>query len=350
MNFSLEPKLTKELILSRFSEEQLMEYYLHIPVKKGLFRSTLREDKRPTCSFFRNNKGTLMFKDFATGQCLDIFSIVQQTFKCNYFESLRIIANDFGIVRNKDLQKNPGKINKNPIKIEDKEASKIQVEIQDFSELELKWWAKYGITKSILQKFDVYSCKHIFLNGQLFAKSQQHCPIFGYFGGIKEQNKEKIELWRCYFPKRLSYRFITNWPSKKIQGYDQLPKKGKLLVITKSMKDCLTLYSCGISACAPNSENLEIKDNVLKELQSRFKYIVYFYDNDLPGISNMNRIKKKFPNLIYYWIPRAFSVKDFSDFYKKYGRTFTLNFIKNEINLIKNGKKTKFRNSLVENL
>lgn len=346
MNLSFEPKLTKELILSKFSEEQLMEYYLNIPVKKGLVRSPLREDKRPTCSFFRNNKGTLMFKDFATGQCLDVFSIVQQTFRCNYFEALRIIANDFGIIQSKTLQKNPGKINENPIKIEDKEISKIQVEIQDFTELELKWWAKYGITPEILKKFNVYSCKHVFLNGNLLAKSQQHCPIFGYYG----KKYHGIELWRCYFPQRTSYRFITNWPSKKIQGYDQLPKKGKLLVITKSLKDTMCLYSCGITAIAPNSENLEIKDNILKELQSRFKYIVYFYDNDLPGISNMNRIKKRFPNLIYYWIPRAFGVKDFSDFYKKYGRTFTLNFIKNEINLIKNGKKTKFRNSLVENL
>lgn len=346
MNLSFEPKLTKELILSKFSEEQLMEYYLSIPVKKGLVRSPLREDKRPTCSFFRNNKGTLMFKDFATGQCLDVFSIVQQIFRCNYFEALRIIANDFGIIQSKTLQKNPGKINENPIKIEDKEISKIQVEIQDFTELELKWWAKYGITPEILKKFNVYSCKHVFLNGNLLAKSQQHCPIFGYYG----KKYHGIELWRCYFPQRTSYRFITNWPSKKIQGYDQLPKKGKLLVITKSLKDTMCLYSCGITAIAPNSENLEIKDNILKELQSRFKYIVYFYDNDLPGISNMNRIKKRFPNLIYYWIPRAFGVKDFSDFYKKYGRTFTLKFIKNEINLIKNGKKTKFRNSLVENL
>ena len=251
MNFSFEPKLTKELILSRFSEEQLMEYYLHMPVKKGLFRSPLRNDKNPTCSFFRSNKGTLMFKDFATSQCLDAFSVVQKLFGCSYFEALRIIANDFGIVRNKDLQKNPGKINKNPIKIEDKEASKIQVEIQDFSELELKWWAKYGITKSILQKFDVYSCKHVFLNDQLFAKSQQHCPIFGYYG----KKYHGMELWRCYFPKRTLFRFITNWPSKKIQGYDQLPKKGKLLVITKSMKDCLSMYSCGITAIAPCSEN-----------------------------------------------------------------------------------------------
>lgn len=350
MFFQFRPKITKDLILSKFSEEQIMEYYLNIPVKKGLFRSPLRKDRQPTCSFYRNNSGTLIFKDFATGQHLNVFDVVQDIFKCNYFEALRIIANDLNIVNDKTLHKNHGKINLNPIRVKDKEVSKIQIEVQDFTDSELKWWGKYGITLDVLKKFNVYSCKHVFLNSNLFATSQQHCPIFGYYGGKIQDNKEKIELWRCYFPKRKNYRFVTNWSSKKIQGFNQLPKKGKLLVITKSMKDCMCLYSCGISACAPNSENLEIKDNVLKELQSRFKYIVYFYDNDLPGISNMNRIKKKFPNLIYYWIPRAFGAKDFSDFYKKYGRTFTLNFIKNEINLIKNGEKTKFRNSLVENL
>lgn len=324
MNFSFEPKLTKELILSRFSEEQLMEYYLHMPVKKGLFRSPLRNDKNPTCSFFRSSKGTLMFKDFATSQCLDAFSVVQKLFGCSYFEALRIIANDFGIIRNKDLQKNPGKINKNPIKIEDKEASKIQVEIQDFSELELKWWAKYGITKNTLQKFDVYSCKHVFLNDQLFAKSQQHCPIFGYYG----KKYHGMELWRCYFPKRTLFRFITNWPSKKIQGYDQLPKKGKLLVITKSMKDVMCLYSCGIIACAPNSENLFIPDTMLEELKSRFESIVVFYDNDRPGLYNMAKIRRAHPELIYISIPKEFGSKDISDFYKDHGRSETLSLIK----------------------
>ena len=265
-----------------------------------------------------------MFKDFATSQCFDVFSVVQKLFECSYFEALRIIANDFGIVRNKDLQKNPGKINKNPIKIEDKEASKIQVEIQDFSELELKWWAKYGITKNTLQKFDVYSCKHVFLNDQLFAKSQQHCPIFGYYG----KKYHGMELWRCYFPKRTLFRFITNWPSKKIQGYDQLPKKGKLLVITKSMKDVMCLYSCGIIACAPNSENLFIPDTMLEELKSRFESIVVFYDNDRPGLYNMAKIRRAHPELIYISIPKEFGSKDISDFYKDHGRSETLSLIK----------------------
>ena len=324
MDFSFQPKITKELILSRFSEEQLMEYYLHLPVKKGLFRSPLRRDKQPTCSFYRNKSGTLIFKDFATGQHLNIFDVVQSIFKCDYFESLRIIANDFGIVRDNTLHKNPGKINLNPIKIKDKEISKIQIEVQEFTDGELKWWGKYGISKDILKRFNVYSCKHVFLNDQLFAESQQHCPIFGYYG----KKYQGLELWRCYFPKRTSFRFITNWPSKKIQGYDQLPKKGKLLVITKSMKDSMCLYSCGITACAPNSENLFIPDKVLEDLKNRFKNIVVLYDNDRPGLYNMAKIRKEHPELTYVFIPKKYGSKDISDFYKDHGRKETLNLIK----------------------
>lgn len=324
MDFSFKPKISKELILSRFSEEQLMEYYLHLPVRRGLFRSPLRRDKQPTCSFYRNNSGTLIFKDFATGQHLNVFGVVQEIFKCDYHEALRIIANDMGIVRDRELRRNPGKINESPTKITDKEMSKIQVEVQDFTDLELKWWGKYGITLNILKKFNVYSCKHVFLNGNLLAKSQQHCPIFGYYG----KKYQGLELWRCYFPKRTSFRFITNWPSKKIQGYDQLPKEGKLLVITKSMKDCMTLYSCGISAIAPNSENLFVSDNMLNELKSRFKYIVVFYDNDRPGLHNMARIRREHPELVYISIPKQYGSKDISDFYKDHGRKETLNLIK----------------------
>lgn len=324
MDFSFQPKITKELILSRFSEEQLMEYYLHIPVKKGLFRSPLRRDKQPTCSFYRNKSGTLIFKDFATGQHLNIFDVVQSIFRCDYFESLRIIANDFGIVRDNALHKNPGKINLNPIKIKDKEISKIQIEVQEFTDSELKWWGRYGISKDILKRFNVYSCKHVFLNDQLFAESQQHCPIFGYYG----KKYQGLELWRCYFPKRTSFRFITNWPSKKIQGYDQLPKKGKLLVITKSMKDSMCLYSCGITACAPNSENLFIPDKVLEDLKNRFENIVVLYDNDRPGLYNMAKIRKEHPELTYVFIPKRYGSKDISDFYKDHGRKETLNLIK----------------------
>lgn len=327
INFSIKPKITKELILSKFSEEQIMEYYLHVPVKKGLFRSPIRRDNRPTCSFFRNSRGELIFKDFGTGQYLNCFEVVKTIYNCDYFTALKIIANDFNIVHDSVLQRNPGKINSNSVKLENKEASRIQVEVQDFTDLELKWWAKYGITPEILKRFNVYSCKHVFLNGQLVAKSQQHCPIFGYYGGKIKENEKTLELWRCYFPQRKTYRFLSNWPTKKLQGYKQLPKKGKLCVITKSMKDCLALYAYGIPACAPNSEVVIPSEAIIKDLTNRFEHIFVLWDNDQTGVTFINKFKKQYPQLKYLIIPRKLEAKDFSDLRAKYGYKKTKEFI-----------------------
>lgn len=338
MDFSLDiqPVLSKELILSHLTEEQIFAFYLGPEIRsKKLFKSKLRNDKNPTCSMYRNSKNILIYKDFATNEHLDCINYVMTLFRCNFYEALKIIANDFGIIKNLNIQKNRGKIISKDFKIEEKEFSKIQVEIQDFSESELKWWSKYGITQEILKKFNVYSCKHVWLNGNLMLKSQQNFPLFGYYGGKYQGN----ELWRIYMPKtKNGFKFMGNWPSKKIQGYDQLPKKGKLLVITKALKDVMVLDSLGIPSIAPCSETQFISDTILNELKLRFDNIVVLYDNDLPGISNMNKFKKQYSELIYTWIPRNTDVKDISDFYKMYKKSKTLNLIKNFIIWLKNHK------------
>ena len=45
----------------------------------------------------------------------------------------------------------------------------------------------------------------------------------------------------------------------------------------------------------------------------------------------MRKIKKEYPNLNYLFIPRKYKAKDFSDFYKTYGRSKTLSIIKDYI-------------------
>ena len=69
----------------------------------------------------------------------------------------------------------------------------------------------------------------------------------------------------------------------------------------------MCLYSLGISAIAPNSETQFISKNVLNDLKKRFKYIVVLFDNDLTGVSFMNKQKKKYPELIYTCIPRKYT-------------------------------------------
>ena len=335
-NYTIEPKITKEFLLSKNSEETYMSYYLGVPVKKGLFRSPLRDDQHSTCSFFRGQSGNLYFKDFATGQCLTFEGVVMEKYHCTYHNALKIIAKDFGYIQNAEFTKTTTK--KVDIKIQPKfdgeKETFIQVEIKNFSESELKWWNSFGVTETTLHKYKIYSIKTVFVNGNIYAQSTQHSPIYGYYFG----KKGNVEQWRIYMPKRKEFRFIGNVPTKTLQGYKQLPESGKLLVITKSMKDVCLLYTLGIPAIAPNSETQFVTDKVLDELRERFKNIVLLYDSDLTGVKFMNKIRKQHHDLIVCMIPRKYETKDISDFYQKYGKNKTINLIKESINYIKNEK------------
>ena len=330
-NYTFEPKITKEFLLSKNNEETYMTYYLGVPVQKGLFKSPLRNDNHVTCSFFRGKSGNLYFKDFADGKCLTFEGVVMEKYNCTYHEALRIIAKDFGLTSDAPVKKQVIKVQP---KFEGDKQTFIQVEVKDFSEAELKWWSSFGITKDILNKFKIYSCKTVFLNGTIYAQSAQHSPIYGYYFG----KKENIEQWRIYIPKRKEFRFIGNVSTKTVQGYKQLPESGKLLVITKSMKDVCLLSTLGIPAVAPNSETQFVSDKMLDELRGRFKNIVLLYDSDITGVHFMNKIRKQHRDLIVCMIPRKYGAKDISDFYQKYGKSKTIAGIKEYINYLKNEK------------
>lgn len=140
MDFVLEPiTLSKELILNSVSEETLMEHYLGIPVRKGLFKSPLRSDSKPTCAYYRNKKGDLVFHDFRGCFHGNFISVVMYKFDCSYGKALSIIANDFGIVSRPKLQINPPLIKYTNAKFEETQDAIIQVEIKDFEQYELDW-------------------------------------------------------------------------------------------------------------------------------------------------------------------------------------------------------------------
>ena len=334
-NFTIDPKITKEFLLSQNSEETYMSYYLGAPIKKGLFKSPLRRDNHNTCSFFRGNSGNLYFKDFATGQCLTFEGVVMEKYHCTYPNALKIIAKDFGYIQNANIKKQEVSEIKIQPKFESEKETFIQVEIKDFSESELKWWNSFGISEQTLKKYKVYSVKTVFINGKIYAQSTQHSPIYGYYFG----KKENIEQWRIYIPKRKEFRFIGNVSTKTIQGYKQLPEKGKLLVITKSMKDSMLLSSLGIPAVAPNSETQFVSEKMLNEFRERFKNIVLLYDSDKTGVKFMNKIRKQHHDLIICMIPRKYEAKDISDFYQKYGKNKTIEGIKEYINYLKREEK-----------
>lgn len=334
-------KLTQEELLKHNSEETYMEHYLGIPVKKGLFKSPLRKDNTPTCSFYRDKAGRLIFKDFRGDFYGNFVEVVKFKYNVSYHKALAIIANDFGILLNPELEKHKSCIKKYTNNVlKPSEESIIKVKVKDFTKEELDWWGSFGIGLTTLKKFFVFSCEIVFLNDQIYSYSTPTSFNFGYFYPSRDSKKQ---FWRIYYPQNKTRRWISNWSKTLIQGWHTLPKSGELVVITKSMKDAMSLYECNIPAIAPNSETLFLSDAKYDNLAVRFKYKVLLWDNDLAGVSNANKIRKKFPNLIVIFIKRKIS-KDFSDLCKKKGTEKMLKASEEIYELARNEslKKTEF--------
>jgi DNA primase len=120
-------------------------------------------------------------------------------------------------------------------------------------------------------------------------------------------------------PTKHKYRFLSNWESIHWQGSKMLPKQGNHCLLTKSMKDVMLLYEFGIISIAPTSENIVISENQYKKIRIKYKNILLFYDNDLPGVKAAHKYKKKY-DIRCIFIKRKYA-KDISDLYKKVSST-----------------------------
>ena len=104
-------------------------------------------------------------------------------FNCCYMTALRIVANDFNIVKDKNREQNKPLLKYTGSKIEERTVANIQVELKDYTDKELRWWASFGISRETLDKYDVYSIKNVFVNGDLTYLYKPNQLVFGYYGG-----------------------------------------------------------------------------------------------------------------------------------------------------------------------
>lgn len=312
--FELPPKITKKFLLEKNPAEAYFEFYLGVPVKKGLFvsPSCLRADHKPTCAFYKNKKGDLIYKDFA-GISGDFINIVMHIYNVSYYKALNIVANDFGILKLDNYEVNKPKLTYTGAILKENNKAKIQVEVKEFSKKELDWWSSFGISKHTLKKFKVFSIKHIFLNNNYFGTSTESSPIYGYYGG---KDVDGDELWRLYMPTKRAYRFMSNWSSRLWHGSKQLPKEGTHCILAKSMKDLMLLYEFGFVAIAPTSENILMTEGQMDKIISKYgNNVLVFFDNDLAGVRGAHKYLKAF-DIRCVFIKRKYS-KDISDLYKK---------------------------------
>ena len=81
---------------------------------------------------------------------------------------------------------------------------------------------------------------------------------------------------KIYRPHSLTRKdkWRNNCGTYDLQGLAQLPDKGKLLIITKSLKDIMVLYEYGYTAVAPQSEHSSIPTSLMENLKGRFDKII----------------------------------------------------------------------------
>jgi len=239
--------ITLEKILNIVDEYHIYSYYIGNPVKvNGPISSPFRKDNNPSWSLFRSKRNEIMYKDFATGETGNVAKFVQKMFDLSYHKALEKIWDDL-ILTKKVKQRKPR------IEIEPKDPSKIiGIKRKNFTKTDDEFWGKYGLSRDVLKRYNVYPIESFWVNDiQQSFKYTKDDPMYAY----KIFNKFKI--YRPYSKSRLN-KWRNNCGQYDIQGWEQLPEIDDLLIITKSLKDVMVLYTLGYSSISPQSENSSI--------------------------------------------------------------------------------------------
>lgn len=264
-------KVDKYELFNKFTQEQIMEYYFGSPiVLKKKYKNPFREDKIPTCTFYYSQAGKLMFHDFGLGKkfdCIDMANL-----RCGRVLSFSEIHHQ---MTNLKLNAPFSKIFDAPEKQStlDYNDTSIKVQLQAFTEKDLAFWRQFNITPDILKKFNVRRVHRAWINGTLRYINVDKDPCYRYL------EKDRIKLYR---PFSRDSKFRNNY-TVRVEGLSHIPDKGNTLVITKSMKDIMTLASIGITAVCPKSETSTVYKEDIDNLLERFSKVYIWFDADNVG-------------------------------------------------------------------
>lgn len=149
-----------------------------------------------------------------------------------------------------------------------------------------EFWKKGHIKYETLLLFNVFFTEEVwYRKGDSWMKLWQNNsinPIYSYYFPNSNHYKHyrPFEKENQYGDK---WKWLSNCNVNDIQGYHVLPEKGNTLIITKSLKDVMTLYELGFNAISFHAEGVNIPESIMIKLSSRFKNIICYYDNDEAG-------------------------------------------------------------------
>ena len=301
------PNISLAEILTKVSEEELFDFYTNGLPSDTLSISPLRNETNPSFIYGKREK-QWQYKDFANDEYGNIIDFIRSKYKCTYSESLNIIINDFNI-NNRKVKYFPELLGKD-ISSSSKKNKTIKIKTSNWNSFYLKYWYEYGISKQTLEYFNVYPITHYWVMNEQTGTYRLSKAYMAY-AYILQEHYKILDVSPNAFLKWVSDCSKEIW-----QGYEQLPKKGELLIITKSLKDIMVLYECGITAISPQNETSIFPEDIIKPLKRNFTHVIILYDNDKAGYKTSKAASEK------HNIPRMFmpnNIKDVSNYSKIHG-------------------------------
>lgn len=285
----------KDLILSKVSQEEIFRRYGADPYLRGKFRSPLRKDNNPSCSWYRRTySGKIYLKDWSTDETIDCFAFVGKLYNESYSEVIQRIARDFGIVKNGKvtIEVTP-KNSPPPVELDRWNGITFQLN-KDFDDFELEYWSQYLITEETLEKFNVSSVKALYLDGRKVGASSLSEPCFCY--DYKTSNK--------FYSPYSKLKWLGSAKTTDVIGEEQLGEdKIKKIILTKSQKDVMVLSELGLSAISFQGEGYRISVKLAKKLlallqKHEVQEIIVLYDNDNAGVKGTVNILAELNKLV----------------------------------------------------
>jgi DNA primase len=319
--------LCLEELLKKITEYDVYHHYLGSKFKVGqIMSSPFREDKHPSFGVFKSSNGALLWKDQATGKTGNIVTFVKEIENLYHNkQALKLIYDKFvkGIIQ-------PTTEGIRVREHYDRLRKSISIKRQNFTKNDDEYWQQYHISRETLKKYNVYPITFFWVDDVLqpFTYTKDS-PMYAY------KIFDKFKIYRPYSQYKKD-KWRTNCSTIDIQGFEQLPEEGDLLILTKSLKDIMVLDELGYTAVALQSENDKLNYKIFNNLSERFKKIVILFDNDEPGKESAAKLASEY-NIEYCFIDSSiyelYNVKDISDYIHIFGKEQTIKLLKS---LIKN--------------
>jgi hypothetical protein len=307
--------VSKEDVFSKYTEVQIISaVFPEITSLPHLMQSPLREDNNPSFSIYMSNGNHIYYKDFATGDRGNIWTLLCEYWNCSFNQMLSNVCSLFITDSNVALKPKQLRI---LTKKEADSLSKIQVAVRSWKDYDYEYWASYGIEKKWLKHAEVYPISHKIITKKENPTDKGKRYIFPadqYAYCYVERKEGKLQL-KIYQPFNKKFKWCSKMDSSVIGLWTKIPETGDRVVICSSLKDALCLScQCHIPAVCLQGEGYSMSDTAAHELKRRYSKVFICFDTDKAGKADSKKLAKQtgFINVI----PDLGAQKDLSDYYK----------------------------------